>query len=72
MAKPDGGPFFPITIYDGKCQYTSAGATLRDAFAMAALQGILSNPTRGPNFTVESLVEIAWTYADSMLGKRGE
>ena len=52
------------------CQKTTL--TLRDQFAMAALQGLLANTDTGgfTNYSIEAIPPIAYEYADSMLKQR--
>ena len=63
----DGGPAFPVSAH--------MGASLRDLFAMGALQGLLASPkniTIGdqPVNTAELVGEAAYVYADAMLAAR--
>jgi hypothetical protein len=56
-------------VQSGKCAYNNAiiEATLRDQFAMAALTGLLSDPTSsGP----EGCANAAYLYADKMMERR--
>ena len=64
----DGGTAFPIveTSSSGSC---SPGMTLRDYFAAAALQGILSSPDGGPDVW-QSVADAAYYAADAMLAAR--
>lgn len=83
----DGGPVFPDP---GRAQsakqrevLTNTGVSLRDAFAMAAMQGFLANPG-GPiqandrcgwglvNCTYAQVADEAYAMADAMLAARGE
>lgn len=79
----DGGPAFPIENNDLPGSYEAhPGMTLRDYFAAAALQGILSSETivsatakaaRQENATLRAtFVEVAYAYADAMIRKRVE
>jgi hypothetical protein len=46
-------------------------ATLRDQFAMAALQGIISDPSTSMNeATIDRVAEAAFMYADAMMEAR--
>jgi hypothetical protein len=51
-------------------------ASLRDMFAIAALTGILANPSEEEWDTIEDaaddLCEVAYIYADAMLKARGK
>lgn len=80
-AQKDGGSAFPrftkTTRYTGEgvdgrmheeVHEVVEGATLRDLFAMAALQGILANPTCDGNGPV--IAGLAFKLADSMLKER--
>jgi hypothetical protein len=62
---PDGGPAFP---HDGQQNYTG-GATLRDYFAAAALQAMLSNPYISERYApcITDTAAEAYRYADAML-----
>lgn len=77
MIKERGEPYFPVT----KDEYFWPGATLRDAFAMAAMQGMFAceaNPRVGAE--VESwngceshcngVAKMAYRLADAMLAAR--
>ena len=44
--------------------------TLRDLFAMAALQGLLANPETDRGYGRESYASIAYAHADDMLEER--
>lgn len=60
----DGGPAFPVPLSKG-CE----GMSLRDYFAIKALQGFLSNPQLAggePNI----LSKDAYDYADAMIKQR--
>lgn len=46
------------------------GKTLRDEFAMSALQGLLQDKERVKNYTIESIVKLAYEYADAMIEAR--
>ncbi|WP_265524479.1 hypothetical protein [Providencia rustigianii] len=53
---------------------SSTSASLRDKFAMAAMQGILSNPAMidtATNQTLEWVAKNAYQAADAMLKARG-
>lgn len=75
-----GGPAFPFTpnqqmmmpdgTWDQNCDMGDSGMTLRDYFACAAMQGVLSNPDK--DFYVEHGAEFAYTQADAMLAERSQ
>lgn len=82
----DGGPAFPIPCqFDVNCgpRFESGygGMSMRDAFAMKALQGLLANPG-GPiqangmsgwswcNCTAEDVASLTYSMADAMLAAR--
>jgi hypothetical protein len=67
----DGGPAFPTPdVYppNGQIQFGSFGMTLRDYFAAAALQGMLSDPDRGG--AGSEFAQAAYSCADAMLKAR--
>ena len=67
MRKDDGGPAFP-NDYPG---YERLGMSLRDYFAAAALQGILSNHQECSNFdSGKERAEYCYILADTMLKAR--
>ena len=76
MTKPDGGPAFP----QGKDQGASdagfpiveitGGMTVRDVFAAAALQGLLSGDLNPYNETHADAALLSYRYADAMLAER--
>lgn len=84
--KPDGGPAFPQTMVIGQNgQLTSGwdgwgmgGATLRDYFAAAALNGMLAHATRyrprpdQPQQWHLAIAEEAYQLADAMLAERSK
>lgn len=59
----DGGPAYPShgTMGEVVCH----GLSKREAVAMAAMQGMLANSSRG--YTFENLVHEAFRYADAFL-----
>lgn len=84
MSINDGGPFHPgpwhndsltnATTADGQVVppgfvVQMKGASLRDAFAMAALQGLLARDN--PHATKADWAADAWSMADAMLHFRG-
>lgn len=65
----DGGPAFPFTFDDAadRCTVVTPGMTLRDYFAAAALQGLITSMQDGtPVFTAR----LAYDYADAMITQR--
>jgi hypothetical protein len=58
---------FPMT--DRNAGPASGGMTLRDYFAAAAMQGILSSPDGGPN-DWQRMADAAYYAADAMLAAR--
>jgi hypothetical protein len=54
---------------NGQVQYGHLGMTLRDYFAAAALQGLLSDSNTGGSDS--QFAESAYAYADAMLKARG-
>ncbi len=68
MARNDGGPAFPVIA--GHTVYTH-GMTLRDAAALAALQGILANPndSYGPGNMIHAVCR-ALEAADAFIAAR--
>ncbi len=72
MSKPDGGPAFG----------EFSEMTLRDFFAAAALNGIISCESLHASLvkagstkespSIGQVVEAAYIYADAMLGERGK
>ena len=58
---------FPVT--DRNAGPASGGMTLRDYFAAAALQGILSSPDGGPD-EWQKVADAAYYAADAMLAAR--
>lgn len=73
----DGGPAFPPAVADMQ----TLGMSLRDAFGIAALQGLCANPG-GPfqannqcgwaltNCTYDNVAAVAWEMANAMLRTR--
>ena len=59
----DGGSAFPLND-----PLKSKGMTLRDYFAAAALQGMLSNSKNYDSF--DGYSDAAYEYADAMLERR--
>lgn len=62
----DGGPAFPIEL---RVAYETAGLSIRDYFAAAALQGMLG--LYAPHdYTHRAFALAAYNYADAMLAER--
>jgi len=82
MSKNDGGPAFPVTpehFYAGSnIPSRGIGMSLRDYFAVAALQGMLSFPGAEAigcvytNSDPASVSAFAYQYADAMLAERAK
>ena len=76
MSRGDGGAAFPCQPRDrqgGFVDEMQPGMTKREAFAMAAMQGLLSTRFRDGNsdWYAEEIAEMAYTQADAMLAARG-
>ena len=68
----DGGPAFPgvdRTAVGGAPVWE--GASLRDYFASAALQGLLHNPNTD-NFSNEKIASAVYAVADAMIKERAK
>lgn len=65
FTKNEGRPLFPTTFDTMQGPVTVPGASLRDVFAMSALQGLLAAGNDGP-----SLTQKACAYADEMMRLR--
>lgn len=65
MIKETGNYAFPVSTIDN---HTNDGMTLRDYFAAAALQGVLSK--YGLDGTMQMHAQVAYQYADAMLEER--
>jgi hypothetical protein len=66
MSKETGGPAFPLFAATG---YT--GMTLRDYFAVKAMQGQVNNPLKlGDDEAHRLIAERAYRMADAMLKAR--
>lgn len=79
MSKNNGGPAFPLAIYDGDSIGISRGMSLRDWFAAKAMQGIYACPvqlyradgTPMPDpITSADIAKMAYEEADAMLAER--
>lgn len=71
MSKNNGGPAFPLAIYDGDSIGISRGMSLRDYFAAKAMQGALSGcATRGEAVSYREVAELSYSVADAMLAER--
>jgi hypothetical protein len=82
-AKPTGGPAFPVVIEptaqgraSGEKPQVCTGLTIRDSFAIAALQGALSGALAdGSHLGEESprqFAEMAYKIADAMMTERAK
>ena len=60
----DGGAAFPSEYY------AEQGMTLRDYFAAAASQGLVTNTHNFDNMTDKSIAENAYLIADAMIEAR--
>ena len=60
-----GGPAFPADF-----QLYSTGMTIRDYFAAAALQGILSNTEAGKAWNESDVARFCYFQADAMIKAR--
>ena len=68
----DGGPAFPMrhsVFPSGNIEYGSPGMSLRDYFAAAALQGMLSDPDAG-KVDWKDLAGETYEAVDAMLAAR--
>jgi hypothetical protein len=65
----DGGPAFPAQDWQAKGNH-HPGMTLRDYFAAAALQGILSNTEAGKAWNESDVARFCYFQADAMLKAR--
>ena len=67
----DGGPAFPTLFIEPNYGSGYAGMTMRDYFAAAALQGILSNHQECSNFdSGKERAEYCYIVANAMLKAR--
>lgn len=80
-AKPTGGPAFPVVIEPneqarallGAKPQVCTGLTIRDSFAIAALQGELAASSTSPvRPLAEKLAQYAYEVADAMLAERAK
>jgi len=67
----NGGPAFarPASSIDRESFRAQSGATLRDYFAAAAMQGLLASGD-GDAYPAEAVAANAYTIADAMLARR--
>jgi hypothetical protein len=63
----DGGPAFPMGYHPGGNRADQFGMTIRDYFAVAALQGLLADGG-GPTWDVDA--QCAYALADAMIRAR--
>ena len=74
--KPENPPAFPVAWPEWACRTPEPGMTLRDYFAVVALQGVLSNlecaknDAGDPIKTVGDVAALAYKQADAMLKAR--
>ena len=67
--KNDGGPAFPLeTTASGV--FFESGMSLRDYFAAAYLNGLISQRNGGSNLTPDERARLAYIHADAMLVER--
>ena len=76
MDRNDGGPAFPVTLFDGQTlgDGTANGMSLRDYFAAKAMHAALMT-ARGASSeaqAVESAAKVAYMAADAMLAERAK
>ena len=67
----NGGPAFarPASSIDRESFRAQTGATMRDYFAAAAMQGLLASGD-GDTLSAEAVARNAYTIADAMLARR--
>jgi hypothetical protein len=77
----DGGPAWPVAdlcaaglraidVNPTTCAPSSSGMSLRDAFALAALQGFMANKARPTHLNPDDDATYIWRVADAMLAAR--
>jgi len=67
----DGGTAFPYREQDCNGQYNDHfGMTLRDYFAAAALQGLLTQPAEAEFSQAENFAKASYQMADAMIEAR--
>lgn len=65
----DGGPAFPSLVYNGQSGYTpKGGMSVRDYFAAAAMQTLLSR--EDVNMDEANITKWSFAYASAMLAAR--
>ena len=65
----NGGPAYPVKYQDGAGRYEQAdGISIRDYFAAAAMQAILSTCTKEASASL--VTDGAYRFADAMLAAR--
>ena len=70
--KYNGGYAFPVTYEGG---FTGEGMTLRDAMAIAAMQGLMTLYAQGcesEEATIATNARLAYAQADAMLAERAK
>lgn len=65
----NGGPAFPLQSIGPDFAPGYAGMTLRDYFAVKAMQGLLATDLK-PDVENEDLAEVAYAIADAMIKER--
>ncbi|MFD2248887.1 hypothetical protein FHS82_000996 [Pseudochelatococcus lubricantis] len=74
----DGGPAFPVEMYDAEVDMDTVfpGLSLRDYFAAKVLQGLVTADAPSGFVTFEALLEhyavTSYQYADAMLKERAK
>ena len=66
----NGGPAFPLDLMVGEEHRWGHGMSLRDYFAAAAMQGIISDPKNRSILTELDISEEAYRQADAMIEHR--
>ena len=73
MSEKDGGPAFPSaqpTDWDGDPIVTDSGMTLRDYFAVHAMQALAVETLKATKINTQILARNAYVIADAMLQER--
>jgi hypothetical protein len=68
MSINDGGPVFPQLQENRVIHVSASGMTLRDAAALAALQGFCADPSI--DTTPKTIAAAAWNMADAFIAAR--
>lgn len=69
--KPENPPAFPSDITLGQARFIQYGITIRDYFAAAAMQGMITR-TASYGDCPEKMAPYAYKYADAMLAERSK